>query len=57
MGTHSVLDDKGNQNLVMGVACLRDGNIYRYDHVRKLCNLSEKILFLRFNSLTENHLE
>ena len=57
MGTHSVLDDKGNQNLVMGVACLRDGNIYRYDHVRKLCNLSEKILLLRFNGLTQNHLE
>ena len=35
-GTHPVLDDEGKQNLVMGVARLRDGKIYRYDHVRKL---------------------
>ena len=31
-GTHPVLDDEGKQNLVMGVARLRDGRIYRYDH-------------------------
>ena len=35
-GTHLVLDDEGKQNLVMGVARLRDGKIYRYDHMRKL---------------------
>ena len=35
-GTHPVLDDQGKQNLVMGVARLRDGKIYRYDHMRKL---------------------
>ena len=35
-GTHPVLDDEGKQNLVMGVARLRDGKIYRYDHMRKL---------------------
>ena len=35
-GTHPVLDDQGKQNLVMWVARLRDGKIYRYDHMRKL---------------------
>ena len=35
-GTHPVLDDQGEQNLVMGVARLRDGKIYRYHHLRKL---------------------
>ena len=35
-GTHPVLDDKGRQNLVMGIARLRDGKIYRYDHMRTL---------------------
>ena len=35
-GTHPVLDDQGKQNLVMGIARLRDGKIYRYDHMRKL---------------------
>ena len=35
-GTHPVLDDEGKQNLVMGVARLRNGKIYRYDHMRKL---------------------
>ena len=35
-GTHPVLDDEGKQNLVMGVARLRDGKVYRYDHMRKL---------------------
>ena len=35
-GTHPVLDDKGKQNLVMGVARIRSGKIYRYDHMRKL---------------------
>lgn len=34
-GTHPVLDDDGKQNIVMGVARLRDGKIYRYDHMRK----------------------
>ena len=37
-GTHPVLDDEGKQNLVMGVARLRDGRIYRYDHMRVLSN-------------------
>ena len=32
------LDDEGKQNLVMGVARLRDGRIYRYDHMRVLSN-------------------
>ena len=32
-GTHPVLDDQGKQNLVMGIARLRDGKIYRYDHM------------------------
>ena len=41
-GTHPVLDDQGKQNLVMGVARLRDGKIYRYDHMRKL---SDQIYF------------
>ena len=35
-GTHRVLDDEGKQNLVMGVARLRDGKVYRYDHMRQL---------------------
>ena len=35
-GTHPDLDDQGKQNLVMGIARLRDGKIYRYDHMRKL---------------------
>ena len=35
-GTHPVLDDQGKQNLVMGVARLRDGKIFRYAHMRKL---------------------
>ena len=35
-GTHPVVDDNGKQNLVMGVARLRDGKIYRYDHMRTL---------------------
>ena len=35
-GTHPVLDDQGRQNLVMGIARLRDGKIYRYDHMRTL---------------------
>ena len=35
-GTHPVLDDDGKQNLVMGVARLKDGKIYRYDHMRTL---------------------
>ena len=35
---HPVLDDEGKQNLVMGVARLRDGRIYRYDHMRVLSN-------------------
>ena len=35
-GTHPVLDDQGKRNLVMGIARLRDGKIYRYDHMRKL---------------------
>ena len=35
-GTHPVLDDQGKQNLVLGIARLRDGKIYRYDHMRKL---------------------
>ncbi len=35
-GTHPVLDDEGKQNTVMGVARLRDGKVYRYDHMRKL---------------------
>ncbi len=35
-GTHPVLDDEGKQNLVMGIARLRDGKIFRYDHMRKL---------------------
>ena len=35
-GTHPVLDDEGKQNLVMGIARLRDGKVYRYDHMRKL---------------------
>lgn len=37
-GTHPVLDDDGKQNLVMGVAKIRDGKIYRYDHMRKLAD-------------------
>lgn len=37
-GTHPVLDDDGKQNLVMGVARMRDGKIYRYDHMRKLAD-------------------
>ena len=35
-GTHPVLDDEGKQNLVMGVARLRGGKVYRYDHMRNL---------------------
>lgn len=35
-GTHPVLDDDGKQNMVMGVARLRDGKIYHYNHLRKL---------------------
>lgn len=35
-GTHPVLDDEGKPNMVMGVARLRGGKIYRYDHMRKL---------------------
>ena len=35
-GTHPVLDDQGKQNLVLGIARLRDSKIYRYDHMRKL---------------------
>ena len=35
-GTHLVLDDEGKQNMVMGDARLKDGKIYRYDHMRKL---------------------
>lgn len=34
-GTHPVLDDEGKPNLVMGVARLRKGKIYRYDHMRQ----------------------
>lgn len=37
-GTHPVLDDEGQQNLVMGVARMKDGKIYRYDHMRKLAD-------------------
>ena len=37
-GTHPVLDDEGKQNIVMGVALLKDGKIYRYNHMRKLSN-------------------
>ena len=35
-GTHAVLDNQGRQNLVMGNTRLRDGKIYRYDHMRRL---------------------
>lgn len=35
-GTHPVIDDEGRQNMVMGVARLRDGKIYRYDHLRRV---------------------
>ena len=35
-GTLPVLDDEGEQNPVMGVARLRGGKVYRYDHMRKL---------------------
>ena len=35
-GTHPVLDDRGRQNLVMGIARLREGKIYRYDRMRTL---------------------
>ena len=35
-GTHAVLDNQGRQNLVKGIAQLRDGKIYRYDHMRRL---------------------
>ncbi len=37
-GTHPVLDDEGKQNLVIGVARLKDDKIYRYDHMRELSN-------------------
>ena len=37
-GTHPVLDDEGRQNLVMGVAHIKKGKIYRYDHMRKLAD-------------------
>ena len=39
-GTHPVLDDEGKQNIVMGIARLRDGQIYRYDHMRTLSDLA-----------------
>ena len=35
-GTHPVVDDEGKQNIVMGIARLRDGKVYRYDHMRTL---------------------
>ena len=35
-GAHPVLDDEGKQNIVMGVALLKDSKIYRYNHMRKL---------------------
>ena len=35
-GSHPVVDDKGKQNLVMGVPRLRDGKVYGYDHMRTL---------------------
>ena len=37
-GTHPVLDDEGQQNMVMGVARMKDGKIYRYDHMRKFAD-------------------
>ena len=35
-GTNAELDNQGRQNLVIGIARLRDGKIYRYDHMRTL---------------------
>ena len=35
-GTHQVLDDEGKQNIGMGVALLKDGKIFRYNHMIKL---------------------
>ena len=37
-GTHLVLDDEGKQNTVMGIARIKGGKIYRYDHMRKLAD-------------------
>ena len=37
-GTHPVLDDEGKQNTVMGIARIKGGKIYRYDHMRKLAD-------------------
>ena len=33
---HPVLDDQGRQKLVMGIARLRDGKVYRYGHMSML---------------------
>ena len=36
MAATKIRNDQGKQNLVLGIARLRDSKIYRYDHMRKL---------------------